>query len=75
MTGLSETPKNTPTPGPTAPPPSGPIIAVPARTGYGGFRLHDRRGDPHPTSWYRDREMAQAAARALNAEIARENAP
>ncbi len=53
----------------------GPIIVVPARTGYGGFRLYDLRGESHPTGWYRDREMAQGVAKLLNAEAAQESSP
>ncbi len=53
----------------------GPIIVVPARTGYGGFRLHDLRGEPHPTGWNKDREMAKGVADQLNAEAAAEAAP
>ncbi len=53
----------------------GPIIVIPARTGYGGFRLYDLRGEPHPPGWYKDREMAQAVARLLNAEAAEESTP
>ncbi len=63
MTPVSSTPR------------PGPIIVVPARTGYGGFRLYDLRGEPHPTGWYRDREMAQGVARLLNAEAAEESTP
>jgi hypothetical protein len=46
----------------------GPIIVIPARTGFGGYRLHDLSGPPHPTGWYRDRMTASQRAADLNVE-------
>ncbi len=58
--------------GPNTPEP-GPFIVIPARTGYGGFRVYDRRGEPQPTGWYKDRAMAQGIARRMNTEAATES--